>query len=206
MISSDGLSLRNLGVQPIINSKKREELERFKAYLLQINTAGGDIYDLASIFTADSMVELMQLARNSRKYAEEQAQKAQQNQMQLNQQNIQAEKEAKALEYQHKERIENIKGQYDLAKERLQVEGQLASIPSDNSYLDVMSKDADRALKEMELENKQALEMKKLDNARESENNQLSLKMKELDLRAKELKQRIQEDATKRYVAGVNKN
>lgn len=205
-ISSDGLSLRNLGVQPIINSKKREELERFKAYLLQINTAGGDIYDLASIFTADSMVELMQLARNSRKYAEEQAQKAQQNQMQLNQQNIQAEKEAKALEYQHKERIENIKGQYDLAKERLQVEGQLASIPSDNSYLDVMSKDADRALKEMELENKQALEMKKLDNARESENNQLSLKMKELDLRAKELKQRIQEDATKRYVAGVNKN
>ena len=82
-------------MQAISNPKKRQELENFKAYMMQLNTAGGDIYDLASLFTADSMTELIQVARNARAYTEKQAAQQQQNQLQLNQQNIQAEAEEK---------------------------------------------------------------------------------------------------------------
>src|SRR5699024_12437132 len=101
-------NVRLLINQILTKSNKREKQKKLKTFMLQLNTDGGDIYDLASIFTSDSMVELIQNARNTRAYNERQMQQQQQNQMQLNQQQIQAEAAEKDKQRQHELALEEI--------------------------------------------------------------------------------------------------
>lgn len=205
-IGTDGLSLRHLGVQAMHNSKKREELEKFKAFMMQLNTAGGDIYDLASIFTSDSMVELIQNARNTRLYNERQMQQQQQNQMQLNQQQIQAEAEEKERQRQHELAIEDKKGQYRVLEEKIQAAGRAADAKSDATSLNFLASVSDQAVKQADVESRERIDDKKIDTAKQQHDDEMRLKMEELKLKSKELAQRAREDATKRYVAGINKN
>lgn len=205
-ISTDGLSLRNLGVQAIDNPKKREELERFKSYLVQLNTAGGDIYDLASIFSSDSMVELKQVALNSRKYAEKQAQQQQQNQMQMNQQQIEAEAREKQADRDLKLRITQMEGEYRLRQEMIQASGRAADAKSDPASMNFVAQVSQQAINSAENNQRLELENRKLDNQSRMDEEERRIKMEELRLKSRELAQRAREDATKRYVATVNKN
>lgn len=205
-VGSDGLSLRNLGVQVINNPKKREELERFKNYLLQINTAGGDIYDLASIFASDSMIELKQVAYNSRRYAERQQQQQQQNALQQQQQQIQADAQEKQQEREHELRIEQVKGEYSLRREMIQASGRAADAKSDAASMNFVANMSDQALRENDAVRKAELESRKIDNEAEANREQVRLRMHELALKSQELAQRQRDNATKRFVASVNKN
>lgn len=205
-ISTDGLSLRNLGVQAIDNPKKREELERFKSYLIQMNTAGGDIYDLASIFASDSMVELKQIALNSRKYAEQQAQQAQQNQMQINQQQIEAEARDKQADRDNKLRIAQIEGEYRLRQEMIQSAGRSADSKADPASMNFVAQISQQAVNSVDNEKKLDLESQKFDHQKAMDEQSMRAKMEELRIKSREVAQRAREDATKRYVATVNKN
>lgn len=205
-IGTDGLSLRHLGVQALSNSKKRDELEKFKTYMLQLNTAGGDIYDLASIFTSDSMVELIQNARNARAYNERQMQQQQQNQMQLNQQQIQAEAQDKERQRQHELAIEDKKGQYRVLQEKIQAAGRAADAKSDATSLNFLAAVSDQTVRQADIESKENISNSKIAVESKKHEDEMRLKMEELKLKSKELAQRAREDATKRYVAGINKN
>lgn len=205
-IGTDGLSMRHLGVQAINNPKRREELERFKNYLLQINTAGGDIYDLASIFSSDSMIELKQIALNSRKYQERIQQQQQQNQLQINQQTLQAESEEKARDREHELQLKSLEGEYRLRQEMIQAAGRAADAKSDEAGYNFVAEMSDQAIKENEAANRIELDNKKEDNKSYIDKEQLKLKMQELALKSRELAQRAREDSTKRYVAAINKN
>lgn len=205
-IGTDGLSLRHLGVQALANSKKRDELEKFKTFMLQLNTAGGDIYDLASIFTSDSMVELIQNARNTRMYNEKQMQQQQQNQLQLNQQQIQAEANEKERQRQHELAIEDKKGQYRILQEKIQAAGRAADAKADATSLNYLASVSEQTIKQADIESKENIEDKKIEADSKFHEDEMRIKMEELKLKSKELAQRAREDATKRYVAGINKN
>ena len=179
-IGTDGLSLRHLGVQALSNSKKRDELEKFKTFMLQLNTAGGDIYDLASIFTSDSMVELIQNARNTRAYNERQMQQQPQNQMPLT--------------------------QHRILQEKIQAAGRAADAKSDATSLNFLASVSDQTVRQADIESKERIEDKKIENDSKLHDDEMRMKMEELKLKSKELAQRAMEDATKRYVAGINKN
>ena len=205
-IGTDGLSMRHLGVQAISNPKKRQELENFKAYMMQLNTAGGDIYDLASLFTADSMTELIQVARNARAYTEKQAAQQQQNQLQLNQQNIQAEAEEKERERQHELQVESLKGEYKLRQEMIQASGYAANSQADPASMNYLTQMSNLAVTQANNERQAALAESKMADERQDKAADRQIKLQELALRAREIAQRAREDATKRYVAGINKN
>lgn len=205
-IGNDGLSMRHMGVQVITNSKKRQELERFKEYMLQLNTAGSDIYDLASIVTADSMVELRQVAMESRRRADQVRQQEQQNQMQLSQQQIEADQRAKEREYQHELEIEDKKGQYRILQERIQAAGRAADAQADKMSLDYLTKTADQSIRQAESEARADLENRRLDDARYNNDENRRIELEKLRLKARELEIRARADQTKRYVAGINKN
>lgn len=205
-IGTDGLSMRHLGVQAVVNSKKREELEKFKTYMLQLNTAGGDIYDLASIFTADSMVELIQIARNARRRSDQLMQQQQQQQMQINQQQIEADAREKEREYQHEEKMENIKGQYRILQEKVQAAGRAADAKADVTSLNYLAQVSQQALDEAGMEQKNTLENRKIDLKSKEMDDKRKIELAKLDLKAKEIKQRQDSDNAKKYVAGINKN
>lgn len=205
-IGTDSLSMRHLGVQSLINSKKREELEKFRNYMMQLNTAGGDIYDLASIFTSDSMVEVIQSARNSRRRADELMNKQHQQQLELNQQQLQADAKDKQEERQFLMALEDKKGQYKLLQEKIQASGRAADSKADTASLNFVAQMSDQAIRESEAENKNSIKSRELDIDAKSKEEEMKLKFEELNLKTKQLAQRAREDATKRYVAGVNKN
>lgn len=205
-IGTDGLSLRHLGVQAVNNPKRREELERFKNYLLQINTAGGDIYDLAAIFSSDSMVELKQIALNSRRYQERMQQQQQQNQLQINQQQIEADAQEKERDREHETQMKVIEGEYRLRQEMIQAAGRAADAKSDVAGYNFVANVSEQALKDKEINNNMEIETRKADDAASISQEELRIKMQELALKSRELAQRAREDATKRYVAAINKN
>lgn len=205
-IGTDGLSLRHLGVQALSNSKKREELERFKNYMLQLNTAGGDIYDLASIFTADSMVELVQSARNARRYAEQRAAAEQQNQLRISQQQIEAEAQEAERDRQHDLAVEDKKGQYRVLQEKIQAAGRAADAKADATSLNYLAQVSEQTIKQASIESKEAIADKKIESDERSKEEDRKIELAKLNLQAKALAQRAREDTTKRYVAGVNKN
>lgn len=205
-IGTDGLSMRHLGVQAISNSKKREELERFKTYMLQMNTAGGDIYDLASIFTADSMVELIQVARNTRKYNEQRERQAQQTELQINQQKLQAEAQESERQMQHEKEIENIKGNYRILQEKIQAAGRAADSKADATSLNFLAQMSEQALQEADIEQRNTISEKKIELDNRKLDEQMKLELAKINLKAQEIAQRKSSDEAKKYVAGINKN
>ena len=57
-----------------------------------------------------------------------------------------------------------------------------------------------------DIESNERIEDKKIENDSKLHDDEMRMKMEELKLKSKELAQRAREDATKRYVAGINKN
>lgn len=76
-------SLRKLEVFPADDSSKRRELENFKNMVLQNNTMGNDLYDLAELFSSDNMVSVMEIANNSRKKLQKEQEVAHERQKEL---------------------------------------------------------------------------------------------------------------------------
>ena len=205
-IGTDGLSMRHMGVQAITNAKKRQELERFKEFMLQMNTAGSDVYDLAQIATSDSMVTLRQVALESRRRADQVRQQEQQNQMQLQQQQIQAAQQEKEREYQHELQLAQLKGNIDLQRERIRAAGYAADQQADTTSLDYLTKTAEQSIRQADVENRYQIEQQRLDDARASKEQEAEFRRQELELKREEIRQRQRDNDTARYVAGINKN
>lgn len=205
-IGTDGLAMRHLGVQAITNAKKRQEMERMKEFMLQMNTAGSDMYDLAAIISSDSMVELQQAAMQSRLRQDQVRQQEQQNQMQLQQQQIEAAQQEKEREYQHELQVEDLKGRYRLQQEYIQATGRVADAKADDTSLQFLRQEGDMTMRQAELDSREQLETRRMDDARAANEMKTRIELEKLNLQAKQLAQRAREDATKRYVAGINKN
>ena len=139
-------------------------------------------------------------------YAERQQQQQQQQQMQLNQQQIEAEAREKELQRQHELAIEDKKGQYRVLQEKIQAAGRAADAKSDATSLNYLAAVSDQAVRQADIESKENIETQKIESNTRAHEDEMRLKMEELKLRSKELAQRAREDATKRYVAGINKN
>ena len=205
-IGTDGLSMRHLGVQAISNSKKRQELETFKQYMMQINTAGGDIFDLASLFTSDSMVELTQIARNARSYAEKQARQQQENELQLQQQKLQADAEEKERDRQHELQLESLKGEYRLRQEMIQASGYAANRQSDPASWNYMAQMQNLAVKQADAERQKAMAEAEMEENRRQHDDNMELEREKLRLKEKEIDQREKTNQANKYIAGINKN
>lgn len=205
-VGTDGLSMRHLGVQAITNAKKRQELESFKQYMMQLNTAGNDVYDLASLFTADSMTEAVQVARNARAYAEKQARQQQENELQVNQQRIEAEAQEKERDRQHEMQLEALKGDYRLRQEMIQASGYAANRQSDPASWNYMAQMANLATKQASSARDAALAESEASEARREHDDRMEIEREKLRLKEKEIDQRERTNEANKYIAGINKN
>lgn len=143
--------LRKIGILPISNSKKRKELETFKAHLMKNNTMAGDEMALAKLITSDTMVELIEAARSERLRQEKQAQIAQQNALEQIEKQGEIDEKKALTEW---EREEYSKEQDRLNKieiERIEALGRAVDNDADISKLDFINKNADLALKNEKL-------------------------------------------------------
>lgn len=204
--SDPDFSFRKLSIMVTSNSVKRKKLETFRNSVLQNNTMGNDLLSLAQIVTADTMNELIEVARNARIYQERIQQ--QQNQANLELQENDAKKKMEIFE--HEWRLTEISKQADretkLEEERINALGRAADKQSDAQGIAVINQQADLALKEKELEFSQKVEDRRTALEDVSRREEIDMKNREFDLKVKQLNEKINQRLSNERIALVNKN
>ena len=205
-ISDDDLTLRNLNVYAMINSDKRKKLEQMKQYLLQMNTAGSNMIDLAGIINSDSMIELMGVARKAVQYQEMVRQQQQESNERMAKQ--QSDAEMQKMQLEHKQKMEQIQlqGEMNIRRESVLASGRAADSNADQQSLNFVKDMTNANLKSAEMDSNNELKNKELDLKRDIADKDFQLKLKELKAKTDQLEQRADEDATKRFTSVINKN
>ena len=205
-LSDKTLSLRHLNVLAVANSKKRLELESMKQYILQTNTLGNDLLDLTRMMSANSSVEMNQIARDARAHAEEMQNRQFQQQQQLQQQQAEAERAAREDEHQKEKELVIIKGEYDLRGKSLTAAGQAARTQDNAVGMDFVKDMADRQIKQEELDTRRDELSSRERMAEADRRSREEIERRKLELKEKEIEARNKRTDTDRFTSIVNKN
>lgn len=205
-MSDPNLPFRRLGLIATYDSQKRKELETFKQYILNTNTLGADTMELARLIGSDSFSEVVEIARIERENRQREEQQKYNQQQELEQQRAQNEDAINQKQWEREETSKDKDRVNRLEQERIQALGRAADLKTDPNSLEYISHQTDIALRDAELNHKTEVEAGKL-KLRESENNKAyELKLKELEIKAKEIENRARDRQSKEYVATINKN
>jgi hypothetical protein len=205
-IVDNGLSLRTFNIMATTGSKRRRELEGLKQAFIQNNTMGLDELALAKIWTADSMVELLASVRESRAYRETLEQRRHGNSVDLQQRQQEFENHVDQREHRQQMEVEHTRGEYRMRVEEIQAVGRAADNNADKTWYDYIRDTTRNALEATEAEKDRDVERARMDARQEAEAAGRELKLKELALRAEELKLKRDEMDSKKYIAQINKN
>ncbi len=197
---------RKLGILPISNSKKRKELETFKGYLLNNNTLTNDVFSLASLITSDSIVELMEVAREERFRAQEQAQRDQQSQVQILEKEAEIEEQKEIAQWRREETSKEADRINKIEVERIESLGRAVDNDADGAKLDFINKSADIAIKKRNSEATVDLKEREIEGKKISDQQDRKIKMREINLKAQELREKVNKRKSDEFIARINKN
>lgn len=204
--TDDVFPLRELNVTAVSNSKDRQSLERLRNTLLENNTAGSDILDFAEIMVSDSMVELVNIGKQSRKRKDKEVQEERNHEQQLLDSKIRGEAE-ESERIRAEDRNESQKDRdNELDKERIKALGRASDKESDQEGFDQINKATEQAHKK-EYDDK-TLELKGREVDIKEQDSAVKHRIAQETLRAKvlELKDKREQRAHEKFVAITNKN
>jgi len=205
-LSDPELPFRRLGLIPAANSKKRKELEEFKAYLMQTNTLGADTLEVARLISSDVMSEALEIARIEREKREEREELAHKRQMEAQQQQASIEQEKKSQEYQMQEESKERDRQARKDIEYIKAAGIASGDETSDSAYKELAKIREESRKEKSLNNQYEKDAKTF-NLKEKEHEQnRKQREEELKLKAEELKLKNKQIEAQIYTSQINKN
>lgn len=198
--------LRNLGILPVSNSKKRKELENFKNYLLNNNTLNGDLYSVASLFTSDTMVELIESARLERLNAQKDAQVQRQHEIEIEDRKIEAVKQQELTNWQREEYSKQKDRENKIEVEKIDALGRAADNNADADNLNFIISQANLAIQKEK--NNKEISIKETEQIRKSEKDKQDyyLRLEELKNETLKIATKNKEIDTNKYISQVNKN
>ena len=205
-IQDPNLPLRRFGLIATFDSQKRKELELLKQAIMQQNTLGADTMELARLIGSDSYSEIIEIARIERERREGQQQAEYQQQQQLVQQKAQADDENASKAWERQEQSKDKDRANRLEVERIQALGRAADKQADPNSFEQINREADNALKERDLNLRYEQSAQDFRLKEKQSEDQRMIKIKELELKAKELEERTKARQSKEYVATINKN
>lgn len=205
-ISDPNFHLRHFGIIPTSNSKKRKNMETFKSHLLNTNTLGSDELALAELFSGESMSEMVHAARSARLKREEEITKARQHEQQM----LQAQAEAKAKEeeakWQRQEDSKKLDRKNKLDVRRIDALGRASDSNADPRLLDVINREADRAIQEAKTSAETSMKRQRLELDKKAQEDDREYKMTMLKLQMEKVRYQREKLATDKYIAEINKN
>lgn len=205
-MSDPNLPFRRLGLIASFDSQKRKVLETFKQALMNTNTLGADTVELAKLLGSDSWSETVEIARLAREKRDLSAQEDHKRQQELlNQQATNAE--ANSLKAWEREEVSKQKDrEARLEGDRINALGRAADKVSDAQSFDQINSQADQALRGMELNHKVNSEANNFKLSEQKANDDRTVKMEELKLKAKALEEKTRTRQSNEYIATINKN
>lgn len=205
-INDPSFPLRRFGIIPSADNKKKKELETLKQQILQNNTLGSDLLDLAELVGTDSFTEAVNMAKIARERAQErilQQQQAEKSNIEL-QSKLAEERAIKEFERQEISKDKDRATRIEDA--RIEALGRYLDEDATGTQTEVINKSADRAQRQLKIDSdieKSNIDAK-LKEKKISEDSKY--RMEQLRLKAEELKLRREENNTNRYIATINKN
>lgn len=205
-LSDPDFPLRRIGVFPVNDPKKRRELETMKQALLNMNTLGSDLLDYAQLFSADTIVELVDIGKRGRveKQKEVEAQRAHEQELADKQiQGASAEKNAdRAWLADQNQRDREAR----ILQEEIQAQGRAADKQADAQSFKNISAQADMALKELKTSSDIESGNKKLQLQEQQVSDKAAAMSKDLEIKLKQIEQKDRAIMNDRYIAEINKN
>lgn len=198
--------LRKIGLMPVSNSKKRKELESFKQYLMNTNTLGGDEMAIAKLFTSDTMVELIEVARAERIKREQDIQAQRSHESELIAKKAEADDAIAIKKWEREEITHQRDRENKIQIEKIESLGRAVDNEADQSKIDFIVNQADMAIKKEK--NDGELSIKQAEQVRKNNKDQQDFKLKMLQLKNETLKIQANINKTKndKYIAEINKN
>jgi len=205
-LSDPEFPLRRLGVFPVNDPKKRRELETMKQALLNMNTLGSDLLDYAELFSADTIVELVDIGRRGRneKQKEVEAQRAHEQELVDKQLQAQAQTQQQERDWKSSENQKDREAR--ILEEEIQAQGRAADKKSDLQSFQNISAEADMALKHLKTNSDIESSNKKLDLQQQELSTKAEMMNKNLEIQLKKLEQKDREMMNDRYISEINKN
>lgn len=205
-LSDPDFPLRRLGVLPVNDPKKRRELETMKQALLNMNTLGSDLLDYAELFSADTVVELVEIGKKGRaeKQKDTEAQRA--HEQELADKQIQAAATEKNTDRAWLADQNQRDREARLLQEEIQAQGRAADKDANQASFANIRQEADMALKELKTNNDIELGNEKLELQKDQDSKKLEFMDKELQLKLKDLEHKDRKLMNDRYIAEINKN
>lgn len=198
--------LRHLGVAPVVSAKDNKRLEQLKQIFTQNNTLTNDLEAFTQLWNSDTMTEVIHIAKEASKRTREAEQQKMQHEQMLVDKQLKANAEAEAVKHEREKEITTMKIVGDIQEKRIDALGRAADNDANQANLDFINKEADRAARKEETKDTNEVKSKETQRKIQADAQTFNFKLKELGLRAEELKQRKREDDTKRYTSEINKN
>ncbi len=205
-LSDPELPFRRIGLLPATNSKKRKELEDFKAYLMQTNTLGADTLEVARLISSDVMSEALEIARIERENRQEQEELNHRRTMEQQQQEAQIREQEEAVKWERQEESKEKDRQARKDIEYIKAAGIASGDETSNQAYDELRKIRDDARKDTSINNqyeKDKQEFRLRENSALSKNR---LEEEKLKLKAEEIRNKRREIDAKIYTSEINKN
>lgn len=198
--------LRNLGITPMSNSKKRKELEVFKQYLLNTNTLGTDELSLAELISSDSMTEVIEAARGARVARQQQEQAT----SQQRQQEIQVEQDefrkTEDARWQREEYSKDKDRQNEIRIAAINAAGRASDKQSDQEGFDYITNLTNLSLQQTKVESEATSKQVENDIKKEKQQSDREIALKEIQLKMAELANRRAISRDQVNIARMNKN
>lgn len=210
VFTDENFKLRNFGLLPVADSKRKKELEQFKQYLLSTNAIQNDLSDIAQVITSDSFSVVNDILKKSQQQRLEQEQIQREHEQSL----VQQQNEAEAQEKQQDR-------EYQLHKQDKELENrlQVAHIQSmarvkDRNEEEGDSEEVDRVARQHlneqgKIQNEsRKIDLKEKDQMTKSQIALENLKLKMEELKIKKENNQIKREAIRAKTFGdvVNKN
>lgn len=205
-LSDPDFPLRRLGVFPVNDPKKRRELETMKQALLNMNTLGSDLLDYAELFSADTIVELVDIGKRGRAEKQKEIQAQREHEQTIEDKRIQAAAAEKDKERSFEASESEKDRRARIMQEEIQAQGRAADKDANQMSFDNISKQTDMALREMKTNSDISISENKLEIAKQQNAEKLDVMNKELQIKLKELEQKDRKMMNERYIAEINKN
>lgn len=204
--TDENFHLRRINIIPINDSAQRKNLEAFRQYMMQNNTANNDLLDFAKIFTTKSFKTLLEYAELSRTKKEREVEAGRQHEQQIVQQKIQADREAQLARDKQELAVVNKKIEGDIRVAEINGLARAADNNADLTVIKEIQKATDDNLRNQREDRKIDLQEREVKRKEVIDESQMQTALKNLNLELEKLKMREKENETKRFTSIINKN
>jgi hypothetical protein len=198
--------LRNIGLIPSVDGRRRKELEQFKMYLFNNNTLGSDTLELAKLIGSDDMSEAVEIARIAQSKKAKQDQVSHQRQQELLSQKAENDAQLAEDNFNREEQSKQRDRETDINREWIKALGRASDKDSDLTGISEINRAADQAIKENELNFKIEEANRNFALREKKDESEKQLKFEQLKMKAKELEERAKDRKSKEFIATINKN